>query len=367
MTDLELKPRLRFKGFTEAWEQRKLGDEATELLAGGDIDKAKSSENGKYPIYANALTNEGIVGYYNDFFRVKAPAVTITGRGEIGYAIARNVDFTPVVRLISIKTKHNNSFLANAINQLKVVSESTGVPQLTVPQVEKYEIKFPVEIKEEIQIAKLFNGLDSLITLHQRKCEKLKSMKVALLEKMFPDENEKTPKIRFKGFIEAWEQRKLKELCTYESSNITSQDISSIGKYELFDANGSIGRTDKCAIRKEYISIIKDGAGVGRIKKLPKNSAILGTMGAIKAEYCEYNFLFSLLEKANIGASFSGSTIPHIYFKDYGENNYFVPSALEQKSIGELFNNLDNLITLHQRKCEKLKNLKKSLLERMFI
>ena len=147
-----------------------------------------------------------------------------------------------------------------------------------------------------------------------------------------------------------WEQRKLKELCTYESSNITSQDISSIGKYELFDANGSIGRTDKCVIRKEYISIIKDGAGVGRIRKLPKNSAILGTMGAIKAEYCEYNFLFFLLEKANIGASFSGSTIPHIYFKDYGENNYFVPGSSEQKNIGELFKNLDNLITLHQRK-----------------
>ena len=73
-------------------------------------------------------------------------------------------------------------------------------------------------------------------------------------------------------------------------------------------------------------------------------------MGAIKAEYCEYNFLFFLLEKANIGASFSGSTIPHIYFKDYGENNYFVPGSSEQKNIGELFKNLDNLITLHQRK-----------------
>ena len=149
--------------------------------------------------------------------------------------------------------------------------------------------------------------------------------------------------------LNSWEQRKLKELCTYEPSNITSQDISSIGKYELFDANGSIGRTDKYAIRKEYISIIKDGAGVGRIRKLPKNTAILGTMGAIKTEYCEYDFLFFLLEKANLGTSFSGSTIPHIYFKDYGENNYFVPSALEQKNIGELFNNLDHLITLHQR------------------
>ena len=86
-------------------------------------------------------------------------------------------------------------------------------------------------------------------------------------------------------------------------------------------------------------------------------------MGAIKTEYCEYDFLFFLLEKANLGTSFSGSTIPHIYFKDYGENNYFVPSALEQKNIGELFNNLDHLITLHQ--CEY--NFIKSHLQNKFL
>lgn len=158
-------------------------------------------------------------------------------------------------------------------------------------------------------------------------------------------------------FAHSWEQRKLKELCAYEPSNITSQDISLIGEYELFDANGSIGRTDKHVIRKEYISIIKDGAGVGRIRKLPKNTAILGTMGAIKADHCEYDFLFSLLEKANLGASFSGSTIPHIYFKDYGENNYFIPSALEQRAIGKYFSKIETLITLHQRKHNLLNNV----------
>lgn len=178
-------PEIRFKGFNDDWEQRKLGEEAIELIAGGDIDKSKSVDNGKYPIYANALTNEGIIGYYNNYYRVKAPAVTITGRGEIGHAIARNIDFTPVVRLLSLKTKHNNIFLANAINQLNAVSESTGVPQLTVPQVEKYELKFPKEISEENKIGKLFNNLDNLITLHQRKLENLKNIKKSLLEKMF--------------------------------------------------------------------------------------------------------------------------------------------------------------------------------------
>ena len=152
------------------WEQRKLQKECNDLIAGGDIDKSKVVSKGKYPIYANALTNEGIVGYYNNYFRVKAPAVTITGRGDIGYAMARNLDFTPVVRLISLKTYHNNTFLANAINLLNVVSESTGVPQLTVPQVEKFEIAFPKTISEEEKIGNLMISIDNLITLHQRKC-----------------------------------------------------------------------------------------------------------------------------------------------------------------------------------------------------
>ena len=165
----ELKPKIRFKGFTDDWEQRKLENEVTDIIAGGDIDKNNSVEKGKYPIYANALVNDGIVGFYNDYFRVKAPAVTVTGRGEIGHAVARDLDFTPVVRLLSLKSNHYNHFLARAINNLNVVSESTGVPQLTVPQLEKYEIKFPKTLEEEKQIGNIFVQIDNLITLHQHK------------------------------------------------------------------------------------------------------------------------------------------------------------------------------------------------------
>ena len=94
------------------WEQRKLENEVTDIIAGGDIDKNNSVEKGKYPIYANALVNDGIVGFYNDYFRVKAPAVTVTGRGEIGHAVARDLDFTPVVRLLSLKSNHYNHFFS---------------------------------------------------------------------------------------------------------------------------------------------------------------------------------------------------------------------------------------------------------------
>ncbi|EOV2467869.1 restriction endonuclease subunit S [Enterococcus faecalis] len=176
-------PEIRFPGFTDDWEQRKLGDE-TKILAGGDVDKTKLKENGKYPVLANALTNDGIVGYYDDDFRIKAPAVTVTGRGDVGYAQARRVNFTPVVRLLSVKSKHDVDFLENSINNHKVLVESTGVPQLTAPQLGNYKIFFPT-IEEETKIGSLFKKLDTAINIHQRELDLLKETKKGFLQKMF--------------------------------------------------------------------------------------------------------------------------------------------------------------------------------------
>ena len=154
-----------FLVFTYAWELRKLGEVAS-ISAGGDIDKQKILTNGRFPVIANALTNDGIVGYYENDYRIEAPAVTVTGRGEIGHAKARNVNFTPVVRLLSVKSEHNSEFLAEAINGQRVIFESTGVPQLTVPKLSNYKISFPT-VLEENNIGTFFKHLDSLITLHQ--------------------------------------------------------------------------------------------------------------------------------------------------------------------------------------------------------
>ena len=159
-----------------------MGEEATEILAGGDIDKEKVADDGIYPIYANALTNDGIVGYYDDYYRVKAPAVTVTGRGEVGHAQARMTDFTPVVRLLAIRSNHDCYFLENVINNHKVVVESTGVPQLTVPQLSAYDIYVPKNIEEEQKIGKYFKNLDHLITLHQRKLDKLNNITNSMLK-----------------------------------------------------------------------------------------------------------------------------------------------------------------------------------------
>ena len=177
-------PELRFLGFTNAWEQRKLKSIANTIVAGGDIDKTKIKEIGTYPVIANALTKEGIVGYYNDDYRIEAPAVTVTGRGDIGVAKARHQNFTPVVRLLSLTTAHDVDFIEHAINNLKIVSESTGVPQLTVPQLSNYKIHI-TSIIEEQKIGVFISKLDNLITLHQRKLEHLQLQKKALLQQMF--------------------------------------------------------------------------------------------------------------------------------------------------------------------------------------
>lgn len=180
------------------------------------------------------------------------------------------------------------------------------------------------------------------------------------------EKNNKKPRIRFKGFTNAWEQRKLNEFCEYTTSNLTAEDIDENGKFDLYDANGRIGRTNKNVQKEKYITIIKDGSGVGRTRLTPQNSAFIGTMGALHNKNSDINFLYCCLQNTNFSKEITGATIPHIYFSNYGENNYMVPKIKEQQRIGNIFKELDNLITLHQRKCDSLIMIKKALLEKMF-
>ena len=174
------------------------------------------------------------------------------------------------------------------------------------------------------------------------------------------------PEIRFQGYTEDWEQRKLSSFCNYVSSSLTAKDIDDNGRYDLYDANILIGKTNRGCIAENYITIIKDGAGVGRTRLLPSNSMFLGTMGALVPNNSDLKFLHQLIIKADLSKECTGSTIPHIYFKNYGENRYFIPTLEEQHQIGAYFSNLDHLITLHQRKCDETKKLKKYMLQKMF-
>ena len=377
-------PKIRFKGFTEPWEQRKLGDEAIEMMAGGDIDKEKVVEDGKYPIYANALTNDGIVGYYNDYFRVKAPAVTVTGRGEVGHAQARMTDFTPVVRLLAIRSNHDCYFLENAINNHKVIVESTGVPQLTVPQLASYNIFFPSKIEEEVKIGEYFNNLDNLITLHQRKCDDTKELKKYMLQKMFPKNGEKFPEIRFKGFTEAWEQRKFGEL--YEKVNIKND--MTYGIHDIISVANMYFKDDAVVKNIDYLKtynvfelgdIAFEGNksknfAHGRFVENTIGNGIVSHVFDVFKPISEYDLLFwkYLINNENVMGRImarctkSSTMMTNLVAKDFLNESVSVPSITEQNKIGYYFEQLDHLITLHQRKCDTLKELKKYMLQNMF-
>ena len=247
MTNSKYVPKRRFKEFESdgEWEKRKLGD-LSNITAGGDVDKAKLMPVGNFPVLANAHTGDGIIGYYDNEYQIEAPAVTVTGRGEIGFAKARRENFTPVVRLLSVKSNHNVDFLAEAINQNKVIFESTGVPQLTIPKLSNYDLFFPSKIQEENTIGDFMLTIDNIIAINQHKLDKLKNIKKAYLSEMFPDEGECVPKRRLPGFEGEWSTKKLREITSLITKGTTPLEKSGEGevnfiKVENLDAsNGKI-------------------------------------------------------------------------------------------------------------------------------
>ena len=149
----------------------------------------------------------------------------------------------------------------------------------------------------------------------------------------------------------SWEQRKLNEITNYSPSNLSASSIDNTGLFDLYDANGIIGRTNATPQKEKYITIIKDGSGVGRTRILPSKTCYIGTMGGIFAKNeNDINFIYQTLNKFDFSTHVIGATIPHIYFSDYGNEVVKSPAHDEQQKIGVFFSNLDNLITLHQRK-----------------
>lgn len=322
-----------------------MGDEATEMLAGGDIDKSRVVENGQYPIYANALTNDGIVGYYDDYYRVKAPAVTVTGRGDVGHAQARIDDFTPVVRLLAIRSEHDVYFLENAINKHVVIVESTGVPQLTVPQLGNYIISFPTTTEEEIKIGSYFHNLDHLISLHQRKY--LQKKKTSL----------------------TWEQRKLNELLEkyedpvdtphngYERIGIRSHAKGTFHSFvepgkELDTAKMHRVASDKFILNItfawEHAVAITDENDAGKLvsHRFPQFSFD----EKLKSHFFKYLMLDRKF-KEHLELSSPGGAGRNRVLKisDMLKYEIKIPSIGEQTKIAKYLDELDHLITLHRR------------------
>ena len=346
-----------------SWEQRKLGGEAEELLAGGDIDKDLICESGRYPVIANALTNDGIVGFYEKYYRVEAPAVTVSGRGDVGHAQARRVNFTPVVRLLSIKSRHNVDFLENAINRGEVIIESTGVPQLTVPQLSKRTISFPQTVQEEEKIGKLFFKIDNLITLHQCKDFALDTNKAFQQRCLLSIKS-----------ANAWEQRKLGDVGKAQSGigfpdreqggkeGVPFYKVSDMNNYgnehEMHSANNYVTeeqcrRNGWTPITEISVVFAKVGAAIMlNRKRLVRFSFLLdnNTMAYRFGSGWDINFGKTLFERVDLTELVQIGALPSYNATDVESVEISMPDKPEQYQIGEFFKQLDNLITLHQRK-----------------
>ena len=353
---------LLFATSTFSWEQRKLGDIASDMVAGGDIDKDLILAEGQYPVIANALTGDGIVGYYDKEYRVNAPAVTVTGRGDVGHAKARLVNFTPVVRLLSVKSEHDVFFLENAINTLKIVIESTGVPQLTVPQLAKYEVAFPRQLDEEEHIGAFFKQLDHLITLHQRECISFNGR----ADRLILTANKKRT-------TSSWEQRKLGDIADIVGGGTPSTgnqsywdgDIDWYAPAEIADqiyANSSQKKITGLGYENSSAKMLPPGtvlftsrAGIGKTAILTRKGCTNQGFQSIvphRGELDSY-FIFSRTEELKrygelVGA---GSTFVEVSGKQMAVMELMMPPTMrEQQTIGGFFQQLDHLITLHQRK-----------------
>ena len=276
-------------------------------------------------------------------------------------------------------------------NQLLPLMQGIKVTSVSKSSLADTKIVYPKSEKEQRSIASFFIALDNLITLHQRKCDKLKNIKKACLEKMFPKNGSNVPEIRFKGFTEAWEQRKLGEIADFgKGQGYTKSDIRESGtpiilygrlytKYQTI-----IKEVDTFAdiIPKAVFSkggeVILPSSGetaedIAIAASVDKPGFLLGGGLNIVIPHEEIESAFLAIEISfgtphnELAKRAQGKSIVHLYNEDLKEIVISYPSIEEQTKISSMFENLDNLITLHQRKLEKLKNIKKACLEKMFV
>ena len=243
----------------------------------------------------------------------------------------------------------------------------------------QYRMNFPSEAEQK-KIAAYFDDLDHLITLHQCKCDETKTLKKYMLQKMFPQNGEKAPEIRFDGFMEDWEQRKFSDIAARESSVSTS--ASDIPSVEYEDVVAEEGRLNKDIRLKEAVKsgITFDGSQVlyGKLRPYLHNwlnpdfkGIAVGDWWVLKPINMDKHFLYRLIQTQqfdNIANQSSGSKMPRADWNLISNSEFMVPfSKEEQSKIGRSFDSLDQLITLHQRKCDELRSIKKFMLQNMFI
>ena len=394
MGDNSKKPGIRFKGFTDDWEQRKLGEIITEYKETVDSECT-------LPILTSSKT-EGVILQEEHFGRKQQHDITGYNILPRNYCTYRNrsdgVDFTFNINkccdkgIISkfypvFSGKNSDVFFLSLVlnNSDEVVREiaytctGTGQKVLSFLDLQKMKVRVP-SYDEQKEIAAYFENLDHLITLHQRKYDKLVVIKKSMLEKMFPKNGQTKPEIRFSGFTDDWEQRKFSDIAARES--FVSTSASDVPSVEYEDVVAEEGRLNKDIRLKEAVKsgITFDGSQVlyGKLRPYLHNwlnpdfkGIAVGDWWVLKPINMEKNFLYRLIQTQqfdNIANQSSGSKMPRADWNLISNSQFVVPfSKEEQSKIGGYFDNIDHLITLHQRELEKLKKIKLSMLEKMFV
>lgn len=398
MKENKTKPDIRFKGFTEAWEQRKLGylmnitsvkrihqsdwtDSGIRFLRARDIVAAFKNEEPDDYLY---ISKERYDEYSASSGKVDIGDLLVTGVGTIGVPyLVDNLEplyFKDgnIIWFQNQKKIDGNflyySFIGNEIQSFINASAGTGtVGTYTIDSGKKTPIRLPSKEEQE-KIGVYFNNLDSLITLHQRECDQLKELKKSMLKKLFPRDGSNIPEVRFAGFTDAWEQRKLGDVANrFDNLRIpVASNLRVSGLTPYYGANGIQDYVEGYTHDGEFVLIAEDGANDlknypvyyvnGRIWVNNHAHVLQGIEKKCHNSFLAYNICQLDIEPFLVGggrAKLNADVMMKLYI--------YLPKFDEQTKIGQYFLQLDNLITLHQRELEILKNLKKTCLKRMFI
>jgi type I restriction enzyme S subunit len=377
--DAKRVPELRFKGFTDDWEQRKLGEIFNE--------RKEKSENSNEQLLSVTI-NDGVVK--SDTLDRKSNAskdrsnYKIVNPSDIAYNSMRMWQgalgvssyhgiVSPAYTVISVRNvgKDNPYFYKYSFKRSKSLNvfrkHSQGLTpdtwNLKYPLFKQIKYQVPLLIEQE-KIGQLFQSLDKTITLHEEQHRQLERLKKALLQKMFADETG-YPALRFKGFTEKWEQSYLKDIASVNSG----RDYKHLnkGNIPVYGTGGYMLSVDKA------LSNTKDGIGIGR-KGTINNPYILkapfwtvDTLFYVIPYNVDLNFLYGIFQKIDWRKKDESTGVPSLSKENINKTKFKIPAISEQKEIGTIFQNLDTLITLHQHKIDNLKRLKRALLQKMFV
>ena len=399
MTEQAKVPAIRFAGFTDPWEQRKLGD-VTDSFSGGTPDGSHASYyGGSIPFIRSAEINSDKTELFLTEKGLDNSSAKIVERGTVLYALygatsgevgiaAIKGAINQAILALSPHTGNDPLFLASWLRREKARIVDTylqgGQGNLSGSIIKELSFALPQQ-KEQQVIGSFFSHLDNLITLHQRKYDKLVILKKSMLEKMFPKDGESVPEIRFAGFTDPWEQRKLGDVTdsfsggTPDGSHasyyggsipfIRSAEINS-DKTELFLTEKGLDNSSAKIVERGTVLYALYGATSGEVGIAAIKGAINQAILALSPHTGnDPLFLASWLrrEKTRIVDTYLQGGQGNLSGSIIKELSFALPQQKEQQVIGSFFSHLDNLITLHQRKLELLRNIKKSLLDKMFV